>query len=201
MYTLLKPLQVRDELLQKKIKVFTPEIFHRVFHTPAHKTKYFLEKQVQEGLFLRLKQGLYALRTDLPAEEEIANVLYKPSYLSFEYVLAYYSIIPERPYIITSSTTRTTATFSINNKEFAYYSIKDEAYTGYYLRQSEIKSFLIAEPEKALIDYLYFVTLGKRSLNDRFYTKDLSREKLFAYAKLYKRKSIEELINKIYDNV
>jgi len=147
-----------------------------------------------------LKRGLYALRTDLPAEEEIANALYKPSYISFEYALSHYNIIPERPYILTSATTKATASFTTGNVEFAYYKIKVETYTGYSLERSETKSFLIAEPEKALVDYLYFVTLGKRTLNDRIYPQNLDKKKLFAYAKLYQRDSMERLIDKVYDN-
>ena len=59
-----------------------------------------------------------------------------------------------------------------------------------------VKSFLIAEPEKALVDYLYFVSLGKRAGNDRiFYTEGtLNKEKVRAYARLYERKKLNELL-------
>lgn len=210
MYTLLKPLQVREALLERNIHIFTVQDFCRLFHLSSYKrslqqlccykTKYFLEEQTRQGLLLRLKQGIYALKTDPPSEEEIANALYKPSYISFEYALAYYGIIPERPYSITSATTKSTAQFSIADKAFAYYTIKKEAYTGYTLIKGATKAFLIAEPEKALVDYLYFVVLGKRGDNDRVITKNLGLEKLRTYAKLFKRPSLEKLITKTYAN-
>lgn len=84
MNTLLKPLQVRETWLNKGLSIFTPQDFERIFYTPHFKTKYFLETQTEDGLFARLKQGIYSLKTDLPSEEEIANSLYKPAYISFE---------------------------------------------------------------------------------------------------------------------
>jgi hypothetical protein len=217
MNTLLKPLQVRETLLKKGVRTFTVHDFESIFHTSPSKTKYFLETQTEEGLLARLKQGIYALKTDLPSEEEIANSLYKPSYISFEYALAYWGIMPEMPYIVTSATTKPTRQFTANNISFAYYSIKKEAYTGYMLIKTNkdalikgrdvnfieteqsvpgIGSFFMAEPEKALVDYLYFVSLGKRMGNDRLYTEKnvLDRKKLQAYAQLYKRKKLAELL-------
>lgn len=200
MYTLLKPLQVRETLLDQNMRIFAVQDFCRLFKTSPYRTKYFLEEQTRQGLLLRLKQGIYTLKTDPPGEEEIANALYKPSYISFEYALAYYGIIPERPYSITSATTKSTAQFSIQEKTFVYYTIKKEAYTGYNLVKGAAKAFLIAEPEKALVDYLYFVTLGKRGGNDRVITKNLDIKKLRTYAKLYRRQSLEDIIARTYAN-
>lgn len=197
MYTLLKPLLVREELLKRGIAIFTPLDFSRLYPLPAYKIKYFLEQQVKMGLLVRLKQGLYTLKTDLPSEEEIANRLYQPSYISFEYAMAKYGIIPESPYHLTSATTNPTREFMVNHQAFSYYTIKLVAYAGYYLDTKGNRKILIAEPEKALADYLYFVSLGKREFNDRLSINSLNLKKLIAYAKLYNRKSILRLISKL----
>jgi hypothetical protein len=216
MSTLLKPLQVREALLQKNVRTFTTRDFENIFRTSPTRTKYFLETQTDEGLFARLKKGMYALRTDLPSGEEIANRLYRPSYVSFEYALAYYGILPEMPYAITSATTKPTRDFTVDGMAFSYFTIKTEAYTGYRLVRADRRTslqydsvylsgvdnstgmgvFLMAEPEKALVDYLYFVSLGKKSLNDRLYIKlgTLSKSKLRVYARLYGRKRLMELV-------
>jgi hypothetical protein len=76
MYTLLKPLQVRETLLSKKVRTFTAYDFENIFNASASRTKYFLEAQTEAGLLIRLKRGIYALKTDLPSQEEIANRLY-----------------------------------------------------------------------------------------------------------------------------
>ena len=191
MYTLMKPIVVREELKKRNIKIFTPDIFSRTFQISSYKTKYFLERQAKSGFLLRLKQGLYTLKTDLPSEEEIANALYKPSYISFEYALAYYGIIPEMPYTVTSATTKPTRTFTVHDKVFFYHSIKKEAFTGYALIKNQDKSMLIAEPEKALVDYFYFVMLNKIPKNDRLIinVNKINKDKVFQYVSLYGNRS------------
>lgn len=201
MSTLLKPLSVREELLKRNLRIFTSQEFARLFQMPPYRAKYFLEEQTRSGLFLRLKKGVYALKTDFPGEEEIANALYKPSYISFEYALAYYGILPEMPYQVTSATTKPTRLFTIDQMLFAYYTIKEEAYTGYSLTKTETKSFLIAEQEKALADYLYFETLGKRPHNDRLVLGKIDWGRLFDYGKLYNRESLNKAMKDIYDSV
>ena len=103
MSTYLKPIQVREKLISNQIKIFTPEIFSKLFDSSLISTKHFLETQTKLGLLIRLKRGLYALKTDLPSEEEIANSIYQPSYISFEYALAFHGLLQEMPYIITLS--------------------------------------------------------------------------------------------------
>jgi len=212
MNTLMKPLQVRETLLEKGVRTFTPHDFEHIFRVSPSRTKYFLETQTDEGLLIRLKQGIYALKTDLPSEEDIANSIYRPSYISLEYALAYWGILPEMPYVVTSVTTKPTRLFSPGVVPFAYYSIKKAAYTGYTLEkpgssvseksnsvnfsETSSKSFLIAEPEKALVDYLYFVALGRKPENDRLFIKkgSLDKKKLKQYAKLYSRKKLDALL-------
>ena len=193
----MKPLLVREELLKRKVRIFTVMEFSRIFQTPSYTTKYFLEKETDHGLLTRLKKGLYALKTDYPCEEEIANALYQPSYLSFEYALAYYNILPEVPYRVTSATSKPTRIFTINNIIFAYYTIKTKAYAGYSLMKTSTKSFLIADREKALVDYLYFESLGKRPHNDRLILKNIDKSKLIKYAESFKRGSLVKLVKKI----
>lgn len=196
MYTLPKPLFVRQELLRRSVRVFTPLEFSRIFGTRSYQTKYFFERGVKSGLFLQLKRGLYTLKTDLPSEEQIANRLYQPSYISFEYALAYHNILPEMAYQVTSATTKSTRTFTINGKAFLYQKVKISAYTGYRLAQKGGSCFLIAEPEKALVDYLYFVVLGKKPYNERFNLSMLDKKKLRKYAKLYERSALIKFIEK-----
>jgi len=197
MSTLLKPISVRERLLNLGIRIFTPLEFTRIFPVQPHVTKYFLEKQVKEGLLLRLKPGLYTLKTDPPGEEEIANALYKPSYISFEYALAYYRILPEMPYTVTSATTKPTRLFSVQNKEYSFRTLKESSFAGYVLQKNGNRSFLIAEPEKALVDYFYFVYLNQTPQNDRFRLQNLNRAKIMNYAKLFTRPGLIKLLNKI----
>ncbi|MBM4461107.1 MAG: hypothetical protein FJ011_25675 [Chloroflexi bacterium] len=197
MYTLLKPLPVRQELLKRAVTIFTPQDFQRIFRATGSQTKYFLEESARGGLFLRLKKGLYALQTDPPPEEEIANRLYRPSYLSFEYALGTYNILPEMGYSVTSATTLPTRSFQIGERTFAYLTIKREAFTGYVPVKRGGRTVLIAEPEKALVDYLYFVSLGKKPENERLNTANLDKDKALQYASLYSRPGLSKLLKEV----
>lgn len=196
----LSVLSVRKELLNRKVSIFTPQEFQRIFGSSCPQTKYFLETYAKQGMFARLKPGLYAFEGRMPSGEEIANALYRPSYISFEYALARHGIIPEIVYAITSATTKPTRAFTAEGLGFEYFKIKKQAFTGYRLAQDgrdRTQSVLMAEPEKAVVDYLYFVSLGKRELNDRMTAKGLNRKKIIQYAKLFKRPGLMQLVQKL----
>ena len=197
MSTLLKPVYVRDQLLQKHLTVFTLLEFQRVFTKTLPRAKYFLETYTDHGLFIRLKNGLYALKDNLRSEETLANLLYRPSYISFEYALATYNILPEMVYSVTSATTKPTRTFSIRQKPFLYFTVKKSAFTGYLPVKKGEQTILFAEPEKALVDYLYFVSLGKKSKNDRLHVTSLDKAKIRRYSSLYQRPGLNRLIKEV----
>lgn len=194
MYTLLKPLPVREELLKKGVIVFTLQDFQRIFRANQSRSKYFLEAYTKGGLFSRLKKGLYTLKSPQPSEEEIANCLYRPSYISFEYALGVYSILPEMAYAVTSATPKPTRTFEIAERVFSYLTIKPAAFAGYAPVKRGERTVLIAEPEKALVDYLYFVALGKKPKNDRLNVTHLNQQKVWHYASLYQRTGLDKLL-------
>lgn len=191
---ILRPLAVQDVLEEKGMLLFTPHEFRRLFPLSPEKTKYFLETYTKRALFVRLKKGLYALKRKYPNEEVVANALYKPSYISLEYALAVYGIIPESPYTVTSVTTKATASFDVLGRAFSYTKIKQQAFTGYVPMKAGGGAYFIAEPEKAVVDYLYLVVLGQRPPNDRMHIDRLNRKKMEDYAKLYNRSKLNQLI-------
>jgi len=197
MCALLKPLSVRQELLSRNVTVFTSQDFQRIFQINHFQTKYYLEEHTRAGLFWRLKKGLYVLKTDPPPEEEIANLLYRPSYLSFEYALGAYNILPEMSYRITSATTKPTRTFEVGGKAFSYSTIKRQAFAGYLPVKRTGRTILLAEPEKALVDYLYFVSLGKKPANERLHFFSFDKHKAFHYSSLYQRPGLDKLLKEM----
>jgi predicted transcriptional regulator of viral defense system len=192
----LKPIYVQKTLKEKGIRLFSPDEFQRVFSVSMRAAQEFIKDHKQD-LFIKLRNGLYALQADCPGEPEIANRLYQPSYISFEYALSHYGMIPETVYSITSATPRITRSFKVMGKAYDYYHIKRDAYQGYHPKKKHGITTLIAEPEKALVDYLYFVSLGLRSLNERLYLKKVRRKILFDHARQFKRKSFLKLIKDV----
>ncbi len=123
----------------------------------------------KSGKIIRLKKGMYIVSADvsgqLISEELIANQLYGPSYVSMEYALRYYGLIPESVYIVKSMTTKHSKEFRNSLGTFQYTGCSKE-YFSIGIRQ-EIKgvtSFIIASPEKALCDLI----INTPNLNLRF---------------------------------
>lgn len=88
----------------------------------------------------------------------LAGSIYGPSYISFEYALSFYGLIPERVNTITC------ATFDKKKKKqydtdfgvFTYRDIPNLAYPEEIILKTEKEySYQIATPEKALCDKLY----------------------------------------------
>ncbi len=117
-----------------------------------------LNEWQDKGYIKKIVSGQYIfsdLRLDENAIFEIANRIYPPSYISFEMALSYYGLIPESVYGVTSASTRRTYTFKTGVGEFLYRTIRPKLLFGYKIVNYGDKSFKIAMPEKALLDYFY----------------------------------------------
>ena len=72
-----------------------------------------------------------------------------------------------------------------------YRSVRPDAFRGYIIEKHNGFNILIAELEKALVDYLYFKTLRGRSFDkkaervDQKRVEQLDKKKLESYAKIY----------------
>ena len=192
----LKPIIVQQVLKDKGLRLFTPIEFQRSFAVSLRAAQEFIKDHSQD-LFLKVRNGLYALRIDLPSDKAIANRLYAPSYISFEHAMSRYGLIPESVYAITSATTRITRTFTVNNKNFEYAHIKKQAFRGYRAEKIDGVTVLIATPEKAFVDYYYFVDLKLRRHNDRLNARKINKKIALGYVALFKRPSLLKLIKEV----
>ncbi len=138
----------------------------------------------------------------------LASSIYNPSYLSFDFALSFYGLIPEAVYTFTS------ATFKKNRKRqfdtlfgtFTYRDIPEAVYPlGIRIIHEGDYSYLIADAEKAVCDKLYTIPpasnirdIERIIFNDLrideedFYKLDL--DKLSKYAKLYNATNLDMLI-------
>jgi len=114
----------------------------------------------QKGLLSSLKKGLYLYHSPyiqtFISNEIIANNLLGPSYISYEYALSYYNLIPERVEEISSVTTKRSKAFSTEYGVYSYTHMKKELFTiGINILSSKQGNFMIASKEKALCDKIY----------------------------------------------
>lgn len=194
----LNRLEIEEKLKSINMEVFTPREFRDVFKVAPNTASVFLSTNLDSGLFIKLRNNFYQLKDSNPSLYFVANKLYQPSYISLEAALAHYHIIPEVVYGISSITTKATQEFETPRGIFSYQRIKQPAFTGYSLKEVDGQKALLADPEKALADYLYFVDLKKVSLNDRLVLKGLKKNKLIEYGRLFNRPSLLKLIDHIY---
>lgn len=119
-----------------------------------------LNRWAKQGKVIRLKRGLYTLPEDVRkvslSLRWLANALYSPSYLSLEYLLSWYELIPERVYAVTSVALNKTQTFQNSLGQFVYRHLKKELFWGFRAGRDEFqREVLMAFPEKALLDFIY----------------------------------------------
>lgn len=117
---------------------------------------------LKRNIIIRVKKGLYVFGSNsassLYAKETIANLIYGPSYISIEYALSFYGIIPERTETITNVTNKRNKMFKTPIGKFTYKYINPKLYP-FGITQIEIDDFhrvLIATKEKAIADLLHF---------------------------------------------
>lgn len=160
-----------------------------------------LSRWVREGKLIKLRNGFYSFPEYMNvsgSQMYIANRIYKPSYISLHTALSFYGIIPEGVLNITSITTLKTAEFKNHFGTFSYKTIQPRLLFGYrqtsYLRDM---TFLLAEPEKAILDFLYIYSFynSKEEIEELRFDPDIMREllnpiKLLEYTKRFNNKAL-----------
>ena len=112
---------------------------------------------VRDGKYHRVIRGLYETDPNTPGEF-LAQAIYSPSYLSFDFALARHGLIPETVFSFTSATVRKRRTkeYSTAFGTFTYQDVPEKAFP-YGLRyiDTDRGGYWIAGPEKALCDKVY----------------------------------------------
>jgi predicted transcriptional regulator of viral defense system len=155
----------------------------------------------KQGHIIKLRNGVYLFSdaADGISPEEIAVRLYAPSYISLGKALSIYGLIPEMVYGLTSVTAKTTRNFKNRYGAFSYRHLRPALFFGYKEIKTNSSSYLIAEPEKALLDLLYLnrikneadwgsLRLNRKAVKSLFRPKALSK-----YLKIFNRKYMTEL--------
>jgi predicted transcriptional regulator of viral defense system len=130
----------------------------------------------------------------------VANLLCKPSYISLESAFDYYGLIPEATFSTTSVTTKKTSHYENDRGNFTYRSIKNSLFFGYKTLYTNQQPLLIAELEKAILDYLYLhaeiqTVADMEAL--RFNTDVLAGiewQKFTPYLSLFKSRALEKRV-------
>lgn len=185
---------IRLRLKGLNIDIFTTKEFRNIFGLTKETAVVKLVRYKKQEYLISPKRGVYYFSDNPPDKFKIANRLYLPSYVSLESILSKDGVIPEAVYLITSVTTKATRQFQVNNETtFSYSRIKKEAFTG-YRKEGDA---LVALPEKALVDYLYFVSQGKKTFNDRLNLSRLNWNEVLRYVSIFNDRRLNNLVVKL----
>lgn len=127
------------------------------YASPADK----LTRMVQKGEYIKITKGLYETDRSTPGYL-LAGSIYGPSYLSFEFALGYYGMIPEAVYTFTSATfeKKKKKRFETPFGTFTYRDVPSGVYPlGLEIIEEGSYAFTIASREKAICDQLYKMDL------------------------------------------
>ena len=173
-----------------------------------------IRREVAVGNLIPLMRGLYETDATISGKY-LAGHIYGPSYLSFDYVLSVYSLIPETVFnTFTSATFKKSKTKTYQNHfgTFIYKDVPEAVYSfGVLIKEEGDYSYLIATPEKALCDKLYSLSpvntlKGLRSLIfedlriDESEFWKLNIDELCELAPLYKSTTLNTLVKLIRRN-
>lgn len=154
----------------------------------------------KDGFLIKIKQGFYTF-TDQKIDDYflflIANKIYEPSYISLEKALKYYGLIPEEIFQITSVSTKKTNIFNNSIGSFSYRHIKESLFWGYHFISNSNQKVLIADAEKAILDYIYLHFELKTEndfkelrINSNSFNENINLDKLNKYLSKFKNKKL-----------
>ena len=175
-----------------------------------------LSRWTDNGLLIRLRQEWYAFPEMLQRPDfsrYIANRIYRPSYISLHTALSIYGMIPEAVTDVTSVTTLKTARFENSFGQYTYQNVKQKLFFGYKPVPLAInkafvntpqQTWLLAHPEKALLDLLYLypiydnkAELEQLRLDEDFMVNELNIDRLHEYLDKIQNKALDLRIKKL----
>ena len=164
-----------------------------------------LDRWEKKGYLKKVKRGFYCFSIKNPTQDFLfyaANRIYAPSYISLEIALKYYKVIPEEIFQITSVSTKKTTHFETSIGNFRYRQIKPSLYFGYKLVNFGPQKILLAELEKAILDYLYINPKLKTRedfeeirININEFQSQINLEKFQQYLKSFGNKALTKRAN------
>lgn len=171
----------------------------------------FIARLVKKGDLIRLKNGFFVIAEKIKKDPvpfaQIANLLYGPSYISFEWALSYYGMIPEGVYVITNASATKSKSFNTPLGTFDYHFLSHARYAiGIDQKENRAGRFLIATPEKSLADLVHFkngkletpqdmlIDLIEARRIDEEDLKKLDKSHLAEVAKSYRSQAVMQLV-------
>jgi len=192
-------------------EILTDSVVDSLFQGSADRKYGLVKRAIARGRLKHICRGVYVLAQPYQRGGinmfALAQFIYGPSYISFESALAYHGWIPEAVYLVKSACMKRSKMVETSLGRFQFCKTSSTMFYGAVNRVSfDGGSFLMAEPWKALTDYIYYYKknwLGMdpliKSLRiDRDYLAQNVRDDYFdQLALMYKSKRVKNFLDGI----
>jgi len=185
-------LKIIEKIRSFPKKIFTVSDLGKILPFSQKSLPTIISRLKKRGVLNQVARGYYSAYGEIIVPENVACQIYYPSYLSLKTVLSKAGVINQIPKAIYLVTPRKTYQTEIAGVSVIYRRIKEELFFGYYLKDQS----LIAYPEKALLDLLYFSSRGLETVN--FSEMDwsyLNKKRLKRWGRRYS-KGVKEMIKR-----
>ena len=155
----MKTIELKNAL---PLSIFSHEMIYSLLEKSISNVNEKISNLVRNKELIRLKKGFYTFSKLYETKPinliSVANTLYSPSYVSFDYALSYYGMIPERVSEVTSATSKNEKLFDTPIGRFSYKKVSSVAYSlGIDWIYDDVEGGrFIATAEKALCDKIKY---------------------------------------------
>ena len=155
----MKTIELKNAL---PLSIFSHEMIYSLLEKSISNVNEKISNLVRNKELIRLKKGFYTFSKLYETKPinllSVANALYSPSYVSFDYALSFYGMIPERVSEVTSATCKNEKLFDTPIGRFSYKKVSPEAYSlGIDWIYDDVDGGrFIATAEKALCDKIKY---------------------------------------------
>jgi len=186
---------VVHEEAQRSPILRTDELSRKYEIVPAAVTQ-ALSRQERRGIVEHVSRKTYFNRLALNASpRDLVNVLRSEAYISLESALLDSGVSTQSPYALTCVTTQRAGNFEGKTVRISYRTISPRLYWGYVKKSTRYGSYLIAEPEKAILDLIYLsLQQGVAPALDELDFDRADKRKLLDYAPKFPSTVMKELL-------
>ena len=141
----------------------------------------------KRGLLSRISNGVYLNKLVRDASAtDFVNILNPNSYVSLESALNHWGLSTQSPVSLTCVTTGKPKKYRTPEFAITLRSISEHLFWGFVEKQTRYSKYRIAEPEKALLDWIYLTLQNGLTLHlDEIELQSLDKQKLVKYATKY----------------
>ncbi len=146
-----------------------------------------ISRLAKRGLLSRVANGVYINKfvRDVSASDFV-NILKPNAYVSLESALNHWGISTQTSVSLTCVTTDNAKEYRTPEFTISFRTISDRLFWGFVEKQTLYSKYRIAEPEKALLDWIYLtLQSGLTPRLDEIELKSIDKRKLAKYADKY----------------